>query len=72
MSSVERSPNETASSLHQQAARDHQDAANHHRNAARCHDQNKVSEAKASSSSAMECCNAAQSRSMSACECSAL
>jgi hypothetical protein len=60
-----------ASGLHKQAASDHEAAAKHHRQAAQCHDQNKLSDAKGSSKSAMDCCNTAQKRSTSACECSA-
>ena len=57
-----------ASSLHKQAATDHQEAAKHHLKAAECHDQNKASDAKGSSKSAMECCNKAQKHSTTACE----
>ena len=60
-----------ASSLHKQAAIDHEEAAKHHRKAAECHDQNKLSDAKASSKSAMDSCNKAQKHSATACESSA-
>lgn len=49
-----------ASGLHKQAASDHDAAAKHHRKAAECHDQNKLSDAKSRSKSAMDCCNKAQ------------
>ena len=60
-----------ASGLHKQAASDHEAAAKHHRKAAECHDQDKLSDAKGSSKSAMECCKTAQKNSATACECSA-
>ena len=60
-----------ASGLHIQAASDHEEAAKHHRKAAECHDQNKLSDAKGSSKTAMDCCNTAQKRSTAACGCSA-
>lgn len=60
-----------ASGLHKQAASDHEAAAKHHRKAAECHDQNKLSDAKSSSKSAMDCCNTAQKHSATACGCSA-
>ena len=60
-----------ASALHKQAATDHEAAAKHHRKAADCHDQNKHSDAKGSSKSAMDCCNTAQKTSATACGCSA-
>ena len=60
-----------ASGLHKQAASDHEAAAKHHRHAAACHDQNKHSDAKGSSKSAMDCCNTAQTKSVAACGCSA-
>lgn len=60
-----------ASTLHKQAASDHEAAAKHHHKAADCHDQNKVSDAKTSSKSAMDCCNTAQKRTKTACDCSA-
>jgi len=60
-----------ASDLHKQAASDHEAAAKHHRKAADCHDQNKLSDAKGSSTSAMDSCNTAQRHSATACECSA-
>lgn len=61
-----------ASALHKKAASDHEAAAKHHHQAAACHDQNKVSDAKSSSVSAMDCCNTAQKNSKSACDCSAM
>ena len=60
-----------ASGLHKKAASDHEAAAKHHRKAAECHDQNKLSDAKGSSKSAMDCCNTAQKNSATACESSA-
>jgi hypothetical protein len=63
--------NEESSSLHEQAASEHEEAAKHHHKAAECHSQNKVSDAKGSSKSAMECCNKAQTHSATACENSA-
>jgi hypothetical protein len=60
-----------ASGFHKQAASDHEAAAKHHLKAAECHDQNKSSDAKGSSKSAMECCNTAQKTSKTACDCSA-
>jgi len=60
-----------ASDLHKQAACDHEAAAKHHLKAAECHDQNKLSDAKDSSKSAMACCNTAQKNSVTACGCSA-
>ena len=60
-----------ASGLHKQAAIDHEAAAKHHRKAAECHEQNKLSDAKSSSKSAMGCCNTAQKHTATACECSA-
>ena len=60
-----------ASDLHKLAAGEHEAAAKHHRKAAECHDQNKLSDAKASSKSAMDCCNKAQKHSATACENSA-
>ena len=56
------------SGLHKQAAADHEAAAKHHHKAAECHDQNKVSDAKNSSKSAMGCCNTAHKSSVTACE----
>lgn len=61
------SNNNEAVGLHKQAAVDHEEAAKHHRKAAECHDQNKVSDARGSSKSAMECCNKAQKQSTTAC-----
>ena len=63
--------NATASAAHKQAASEHQACADHHSKAAACHDSNKVDEAKASSESAMGCCNTATKSSVTACECSA-
>jgi hypothetical protein len=60
-----------ASGLHKHAASEHEATAKHHRKAAECHDQNKLSDAKASSKSAMECCHTAQKHSATACESSA-
>jgi len=60
-----------ASVLHKQAASDHEAAAQHHHKAAACHEQNKVSDANASSKSAMGCCNTAQKTTKTACDCSA-
>ncbi len=60
-----------ASGLHKRAASEHEEAAKHHRKAAECHDQNKLSDAKVSSKSAMDCCNKALKHSATACECSA-
>lgn len=60
-----------ASGLHKHAASEHEAAAKHHRHAAECHDQNKLSDAKHSSKSAMDSCNTAQKHSATACECSA-
>ncbi len=57
-----------ASGLHTQAALDHEAAAKHHHKAAECHDQNKVGDAKASSKSAMGCCNSAHKSSATACQ----
>jgi len=63
--------NKECSGLHKQAAIDHEEAAKHHHKAAECHDQNKMSDAKGSSKSAMDCCNKAQKHSATACEHSA-
>jgi hypothetical protein len=60
-----------ASGLHKQAASEHEATAKHHRKAAECHDHNKLSEAKDSSKSAMDCCNTAQKHTATACRCSA-
>jgi hypothetical protein len=62
--------NET-SALHKKAASEHEATAKHHHNAADSHDQNKVSDAKASAKSAMDCCNTAQKHTKSACDSSA-
>ena len=43
-----------ASALLKKAASDHEAAASHHHKAAACHDQNKVSDAKSCSVSAMD------------------
>lgn len=59
-----------ASALHKKAASDHEAAAKHHHKAAECHDHNKTSDAKASSKSAMDCCNTAQKNTKAACDCS--
>jgi hypothetical protein len=58
-----------ASGLHKQVATDHEAAVKHDRKAAECHDQNKLSDAKGNSKSAMDCCNTAQKHSVTACEC---
>lgn len=63
--------NTTASAAHKQAASEHQACAEHHSKAAACHDSNKMNEAKASSESAMSCCDTASKNSVTACECSA-
>jgi len=60
-------PND-ASALHKKAASDHAAAAKHHIKAAESHDHNKVSDAKASAKSAMDCCNTAQKTSKAACD----
>lgn len=60
-----------ASTLHKKAASDHEAAAKHHHKAAECHDGNKLSDAKISSKSAMDCCNDAQKNTKAACDCSA-
>lgn len=65
------SHNVDASVLHKKAATEHEAAARQHHKAAECRDQNKVSDAKGSSKSAMDCCNTAQKHSTTACECSA-
>ena len=57
-----------ASTLHKQAAGDHEAAAKHHHMAAESHDHNKVSDAKTSSKSAMDCCNTAQKNTKAACD----
>ena len=63
--------NTTASAAHKQAANEHQTCADHHNKAAALHDNNKVEEAKASSKSAMSCCQTASKVSEKACGCSA-
>jgi hypothetical protein len=60
-----------ASGLHKQAATDHEEAAKYHHTAADCHDKNKLSDAKVSSKSAMDCSIKAQKHSATACESSA-
>jgi hypothetical protein len=60
-----------ASGLHKQAASEHEAAAKHHRKAAECHEQNKLSDAKSSSKSAMDACNTAQKHTAKACASSA-
>lgn len=47
------SHNVDARSLHKKAATEHEAAVKHHHKAAQCHDQNKVSDAKGSSKSAI-------------------
>lgn len=59
-----------ASTLHKKAASDHEAAAKHHLKAAECHDQNKMSDAKISSKSALDCCNTAQKNTIAAHDCS--
>jgi len=63
--------NATASAAHKQAASEHQACADHHNKAATSHDNNKVEDAKASSKSAMSCCQTASKVSEKACGCSA-
>jgi len=60
-----------SSSLHKDAASDHEATAKQHRHAAECHDNNKLSDAKTSSKSAMECSNKAHKHSETACASSA-
>lgn len=60
-----------ASTLHKKAASDHEAAAKHHHTAAEQHDQNKMSDAKTSAISAMDCCNTAQKNTKAACDSSA-
>jgi len=60
-----------ASSQHKQAASDHEAAAKHHMKAAECYDHNKISDAKESAKSAMDCCKTAQKHSETACSSSA-
>jgi hypothetical protein len=57
-----------ASTLHKKAASDHEAAAKHHHMAAASHDHNKLSDAKTSSNSAMDCCNTAQKNTKVACD----
>jgi hypothetical protein len=63
--------NKESSNLHKQAANEHEEAAKHHHKAAASHDQDKLSDAKASSKSALDSCNKAQKHSATACENSA-
>lgn len=65
------SNSDIASELHIQAASDHEAAARHHRAAAKCHDQKKMTDARDSSVSAMDCCKTAQQQTATACACSA-
>ena len=62
--------NATASTAHKQAASEHQACAEYHSKAAECHDKGKLDEAKASSNSAMTCCETAGKKSATACGCS--
>lgn len=62
------STNNHAGALHTKAAHDHEESAKHHHKAAECHDQEKVSDAKNSSKSAMSCCDTAHKSSSAACE----
>jgi hypothetical protein len=59
-----------ASKLHSQAADDHEATAKCHRDAAACHDNNQLDEAKTCAKNAMDCCNGAQEKSTTACDCS--
>ena len=59
------------SEMHKKAATDHEAAAKHHHAAADSHEHNKQGDAKASSKSAMDCCNSAQKTSKTACDASA-
>ena len=59
--------NTEASKSHKQAAKDHQDCAKHHTAAAENHDKQKMDAAKASSTKAMHCCEAASKQSATAC-----
>ncbi len=63
--------NTTASAAHKEAAAQHTACAEHHAKAASCHDDRKIDEAKASSKSAMACCNTASKQTTTACGCSA-
>ena len=60
-----------ASAAHKEAAAGHQACAEHHIKAASCHDQHKHDDAKASSNSAMKCCETASKNTATACGCSA-
>jgi len=59
--------NTTVSTAHKEAAKDHKACADHHLKAAEHHDNHKDADAKASSKSAMECCNKASKHSATAC-----
>jgi hypothetical protein len=59
--------NTAASTAHKQAASEHKACAEHHTKAADCYDKGKLDEAKASSKSAMSCCDAASKKSATAC-----
>lgn len=61
--------NTAASTAHKQAASEHKACAEHHTKAADCHDKGKLDDAKASSKSAMSCCNTASEKSATACAC---
>ena len=63
--------NTIASAAHKEAAAQHTACAEHHTKAASCHDNHKIDDAKASSKSAMSCCDTASKKSSTACECSA-
>ncbi len=62
------SHNIDASVLHKKAATEHETVAKHQHKAAECYDQNKVSDVQGRSRSAMDCSNAAQKHSATACE----
>lgn len=59
--------NTAASTAHKQAASEHKACAEHHTKAADCHEKGKLDEAKASSKSAMSCCDTASKKSATAC-----
>jgi hypothetical protein len=59
--------NAAASAAHKQAASEHTACAEHHAKAADCHEKGKLDEAKASSKSAMSCCDMASKKSATAC-----
>ena len=63
--------NMIASAAHKEAAAQHTACAEHHTKAASCHDSHKIDDAKASSKSAMSCCDTASKKSSTACGCSA-